>query len=178
MSKPFSLAVLQARVRKMLKKREESAILVSGDITVDLSRGVACKAGAKLELSGTDFAFLLIFLSIRAGSLQKVSCWSGSGMRKETMWMKYTGSNNPSSPRKGGGRSGHPERIRTVHGQGTVAGDGQMSEMEMMIVVMIFLLAVLLGIFFFRRRYFRLYQAVQRFQKQILKERRFCPSRH
>ena len=49
MSKPFSLAVLQARVRKMLKKREESAILVSGDITVDLSRGVACKAGAKLE---------------------------------------------------------------------------------------------------------------------------------
>ena len=54
MSKPFSLAVLQARVRKMLKKREESAILVSGDITVDLSRGVACKAGAKLELSGTE----------------------------------------------------------------------------------------------------------------------------
>ena len=43
-----------------------------------------------------------------------------------------------------------------------------MSEMEMMIVVMIFLLAVLLGIFFFHRRYFRLYQAVQRFHKQIL----------
>ena len=30
MSKPFSLAVLQARVRKMLKKREESAVLASG----------------------------------------------------------------------------------------------------------------------------------------------------
>ena len=39
-----------------------------------------------------------------------------------------------------------------------------MSEMEMMIVVMIFLLAVLLGIFFFRRRYFRLYSG---FRKNI-----------
>ena len=50
-----------------------------------------------------------------------------------------------------------------------------MSEMEMMIVVMIFLLAVLLGIFFFRRRYFRLYQAVQRFQKQILEGEEILP---
>ena len=50
-----------------------------------------------------------------------------------------------------------------------------MSEMEMMIVVMIFLLAVLLGIFFFRRRYFRLYQTVQRFQKQILEGEEILP---
>ena len=50
-----------------------------------------------------------------------------------------------------------------------------MSEMEMMIVVMIFLLAVLLGIFFFRRRYFRLYQAVQWFQKQILEGEEILP---
>ena len=61
-----------------------------------------------------------------------------------------------------------------------------MSEMEMMIVVMIFLLAVLLGIFFFRRRYFRLYQFFEDgisgctrrcsgFRSRYWKEKRFCP---
>ena len=39
MRKPFSLAVLQARVRKLLKKQEEPRLLSSGGITLDLRSG-------------------------------------------------------------------------------------------------------------------------------------------
>ncbi len=119
MSKPFSLAVLQARVRKMLKKREESAILVSGDITVDLSRGVACKAGAKLELSGTELRLLAYFLEhpgrllTKSQLLERIWDEEGNYVDENTLavTIRRLRVKVEADP-------GHPERIRTVHGQG------------------------------------------------------------
>ena len=46
MSKPFSVAVLKARVKKMLKNTEHS-ILKSGNIRVDLSNGKVTKMRKK-----------------------------------------------------------------------------------------------------------------------------------
>ena len=119
MSKPFSLAVLQARVRKMLKKREESAILVSGDITVDLSRGVACKAGAKLELSGTEPRLLAYFLEHPGRLLTKRQLleriWDEEGNYVDENTLAVT---IRRLRVKVEADPGHPERIRTVHGQG------------------------------------------------------------
>ena len=62
MRKPFSLAVLQARVRKILRRQEEPALLSSGDITVDLGKGEVRKQGELLALSGTEQRLLLCFL--------------------------------------------------------------------------------------------------------------------
>lgn len=50
-----------------------------------------------------------------------------------------------------------------------------MSEMEMMIVVMIFLLAVLLGIFFFEDGISGCTRQCSGFRSRYWKERRFCP---
>ena len=67
MRKPFSLAVLQARVRKILRRQEEPALLSSGDITVDLGKGEVRKQDSFSPRS---------------------SFWSGSGIAKAAMWMK------------------------------------------------------------------------------------------
>ena len=61
MSKPFSVAVLKARVKKMLKNTEHS-ILKSGNIRVDLSNGKVTKNEEEIELSSTELKLLVYFI--------------------------------------------------------------------------------------------------------------------
>ena len=61
MSKPFSVAVLKARVKKMLKNTEHS-ILKSGNIRVDLSNGKKKKNEEEIELSSTELKLLVYFI--------------------------------------------------------------------------------------------------------------------
>ena len=61
MSKPFSVAVLKARVKRMLKSAEHS-VLKSGNITIDLAACRAMKGDGLLELSAIEFKLLAYFM--------------------------------------------------------------------------------------------------------------------
>lgn len=101
MRKPFSLAVLQARVRKILRRQEEPALLSSGDIMVDLGKGEVRKQGELLALSGTEQL------------LERIWDCEGSYVDENTLAvairrLRVKIEEDP----------GEPRRIRTVHGQG------------------------------------------------------------
>lgn len=119
MRKPFSLAVLQARVRKILRRQEEPALLSSGDITVDLGKGEVRKQGELLALSSTEQRLLLCFLEHPGQLLTK-------GQLLERIWDSegcYVDENTLAVAIrrlrvKIEEDPGEPRRIRTVHGQG------------------------------------------------------------
>ena len=113
MRKPFSLAVLQARVRKILRRQEEPALLSSGDIMVDLGKGEL------LALSGTEQRLLLCFLEhpgqllTKEQLLERIWDCEGSYVDENTLAvairrLRVKIEEDP----------GEPRRIRTVHGQG------------------------------------------------------------
>ena len=119
MRKPFSLAVLQARVRKILRRQEEPALLSSGDITVDLGKGEVRKQGELLALSGTEQRLLLCFLEhpgqllTKGQLLERIWDSEGSYVDENTLAvairrLRVKIEEDP----------GEPRRIRTVHGQG------------------------------------------------------------
>ena len=119
MRKPFSLAVLQARVRKILRRQEEPAFLSSGDITVDLGKGEVRKQGELLALSGTEQRLLLCFLEhpgqllTKGQLLERIWDCEGSYVDENTLAvairrLRVKIEEDP----------GEPRRIRTVHGQG------------------------------------------------------------
>nr|WP_296263690.1 response regulator transcription factor [uncultured Merdimonas sp.] len=121
MGKPFSLAVLQARVRKLLKRQERERILSSGGISVNLGSGEVWKKGEKLLLSSTEQRLLVMFLEHKGQILSKDQIlgrvWDGAG--------KYVDENTLSVAVrrlriKIEDNPGKPERIRTVHGMGYV----------------------------------------------------------
>lgn len=119
MRKPFSLAVLQARVRKILRRQEEPAFLSSGDIMVDLGKGEVRKQGELLALSGTEQRLLLCFLEhpgqllTKEQLLERIWDCEGSYVDENTLAvairrLRVKIEEDP----------GEPRRIRTVHGQG------------------------------------------------------------
>ena len=119
MRKPFSLAVLQARVRKILRRQEEPALLSSGDIMVDLGKGEVRKQGELLALSGTEQRLLLCFLEhpgqllTKEQLLERIWDCEGSYVDENTLAvairrLRVKIEEDP----------GEPRRIRTVHGQG------------------------------------------------------------
>lgn len=65
-TKPFGLSELCARIRALLRRaglaKANSKLLVSGDITVDLTRNLVARGGKTLELTGAEYRLLLLFL--------------------------------------------------------------------------------------------------------------------
>lgn len=121
MSKPFSLAVLQARVRKILKKKTAPLFLVSGNLTMDLKNGTVCLNGNKISLSAIEFRLLKFFLENRGQILSKeqilTHIWDFSGnyvddntLAVAIRRLRLKIEDNPSKPIK----------IRTVHGMGYI----------------------------------------------------------
>ena len=119
MRKTFSLAVMQARVRKILRRQEEPALLSSGDIMVDLGKGEVRKQGELLALSGTEQRLLLCFLEhpgqllTKEQLLERIWDCEGSYVDENTLAvairrLRVKIEEDP----------GEPRRIRTVHGQG------------------------------------------------------------
>ena len=83
------------------------------------ARGVACKAGAKLELSGTELRLLAYFLEHPGRLLTKRQLleriWDEEGNYVDENTLAVT---IRRLRVKVEADPGHPERIRTVHGQG------------------------------------------------------------
>ncbi|MBQ8967820.1 response regulator transcription factor [Ruminococcus sp.] len=68
MSKPFSLAVLKARIKRLLRKSDENDKMISGNITLDRTACKVCKNGEQVELSKVEYQ-LLSYLMYNEGAV-------------------------------------------------------------------------------------------------------------
>lgn len=121
MKKPFSLAVLKARARKMLKKESQPSLLSSGDVTVDLKTGEVPRDSERVSLSNTELR-LLVFLLEHAGrilSKEQIldSIWDAdrnfvdeNTLAVAIRRLRLKIETDPSNPK----------HIRTIHGMGYI----------------------------------------------------------
>jgi len=70
LTKPFTVRELLARIRAVLRRseRESSAIIVVGDVTIDLDTKMASRNGMRIPLTPMEFE-VLVFLARRRGKL-------------------------------------------------------------------------------------------------------------
>lgn len=120
MSKPFSVAVLKARVKKMLKA-PEYAILESGSIRMNLS---ACKVEQdrkEIALSAIEFKLLTYFLRNKGLVLSKEQIleqiWEKDGQFVDDNIVSV---NITRLRKKIETDPKHPQRLKTVHGMGYI----------------------------------------------------------
>ena len=125
MSKPFSLAVLKVRIRKILQKAEQGSRLISCGIVIDKDGCRVSRDGEEILLSRNEYQLLLYLVENRNRVLSKEQIlehvWDSQG--------KFVDENTLSvnirrlrtklevDPK-------HPERIRTVHGIGYIWKEG------------------------------------------------------
>ena len=126
MSKPFSLAVLKARIRKIFQGRQPENRLVSGGIALDKDACKVCKDGREVACSRVEYQLLAYFMENRNRVLSKeqllTRVWDSQG--------KYVDENTLSvNIRRLRGKieddPSEPRRIRTVHGIGYVWKEGE-----------------------------------------------------
>lgn len=121
LSKPFSLGVLKARMKRILNDRAEVKELVSGGITIDKSTCKVCRDGAEIILSKLEYRLLCFLIENKNHVLSKEQIlerlWDNEG--------KYVDSNTVSvnisrlrKKLKTGGDS--PDFIRTIQGIGYI----------------------------------------------------------
>ena len=88
MSKPFSIAVLKARIRKILQGRKPENRLVSGGITLEKD---SCKVYKTEKRSGAarwNTSFLCILWRIGDRCSQRNRSWSVYGTARGNLWMR------------------------------------------------------------------------------------------
>lgn len=121
MSKPFSIAVLKARIRKILQGRKPENRLVSGGITLEKDACKVYKNGEEIRCSKVEYQLLMYFMENRGRVLSKeqilAHVWDSQG--------KFVDENTLSvNIRRLRGKveddAKHPALIRTVHGIGYV----------------------------------------------------------
>lgn len=121
MSKPFSIAVLKARIKKILQGRKPENRLVSGGITLEKDACKVYKNGEEIRCSKVEYQLLMYFMENRGRVLSKeqilAHVWDSQG--------KFVDENTLSvNIRRLRGKieddTKHPALIRTVHGIGYV----------------------------------------------------------
>ena len=121
LSKPFSLGVLKARVKRILCTKTEIETLRSGNISIDKNTCKVYKDGNEIALSRLEYRLLLYLVENRSHVLSKEQIlrhlWDCDG--------KYVDNNtvsvNISRLRtKIESDTSSPEHIRTVHGVGYI----------------------------------------------------------
>lgn len=121
MKKPFSLAVLKARARKMLKKESQPSLLSSGDVTVDLKTGEVLRDSERVSLSNTELRLLVFLLEYAGRILSKEqildSIWDAdrnfvdeNTLAVAIRRLRLKIETDPSNPK----------HIRTIHGMGYI----------------------------------------------------------
>jgi two-component system response regulator RegX3 len=125
MAKPFSVAVLKARVKKMLHAREHTT-LQSGDFLLDLSSGKAMKQAEHLDLSGIEFKMMAYFLQNKGILLSKEQIlghiWEQGG---EFVDDNIVSVNISRLRAKIEEYPKHPKWLKTVHGMGYIWKEGR-----------------------------------------------------
>lgn len=119
MSKPFSLAVLKARIGKLTAGRACARILRSGEITLDPDARKVRRGEEEVAVSPVEYRLLLYFLENPGRILSKEQIlsfvWDSGGrfvddntVSVNIRRLRAKLERDPS----------HPEHIRTVHGMG------------------------------------------------------------
>ena len=125
MSKPFSLAVLKARIRKILNSSAPDMRLVSGGITVDRDGCRVYRKDEEVMLSRVEYQLLLYLMENRNRVLSKDQIlehvWDSQGKFVDENTLSV---NIRRLRAKIEEDPGHPARIRTVHGIGYVWKEG------------------------------------------------------
>lgn len=121
MSKPFSLAVLKARIRKILQNSEPNNQIVTGGFVIDKDACKVYKNEVEISLSKIEYQLLLYLAENKNQVLSKeqilAHVWDLQG--------KYVDENTLSVNirrlrAKIEADTKHPQKIRTVHGIGYV----------------------------------------------------------
>ena len=122
-AKPFSLAVLKARIVALLRRQggqsEKAGQLISGQIRVDNKEMRAWKEDEELDLSLTEYRILKYFLENKNQVLLKEQIlshvWDNGGKFVEENTLMV---NIRRLRKKVEKDASHPEYIKTVHGMG------------------------------------------------------------
>lgn len=127
MSKPFSLAVLKARIKKLLQRRSQTCCIVSGGICLDKNVCKVYKNETEIPCSKVEYQLLLCLMENRNQVISKEQIlekvWDSQG--------KYVDDNTVSvNIRRLRGKieddPKNPKRICTVHGMGYVWKEGSL----------------------------------------------------
>lgn len=126
MSKPFSLAVLKARIRKILNSSAPDMRLVSGGITVDRDGCRVYRKDEEVMLSRVEYQLLLYLMENRNRVLSKEQIlehvWDSQGKFVDentlSVNIRRLRTRIEDDPK-------HPSLIRTVHGIGYVWRSGE-----------------------------------------------------
>lgn len=127
MSKPFSLAVLKARIHKILQNAKPNTRLVSADLMIDKDVCKVYKKKEEIPLSRIEYQLVLYLVENKNCVLSKeqilMHVWDSQG--------KFVDDNTLSvNIRRLRGKieddPKHPMRIRTVHGIGYMWKEGDM----------------------------------------------------
>ena len=121
MSKPFSLAVLKARIRRILQAQTPSAMVTSGGITIDRKAAQVFRGEKKIDLSKIEYQLLSYLVENREQVLTKeqilAHVWDAQGKFVDENTLSVTirrlRAKIERDPK-------HPQLIRTVHGIGYV----------------------------------------------------------
>lgn len=119
MSKPFSLAVLKARIRRILQT--PSATVTSGGITIDRKAAQVFRGEEKIDLSKIEYQLLSYLVENREQVLTKeqilAHVWDAQGKFVDENTLSVTirrlRAKIERDPK-------HPQLVRTVHGIGYV----------------------------------------------------------
>ena len=122
-AKPFSLAVLKARIAALLRRQggqsEKAGQLISGQIRVDNKEMRAWKEDEELDLSLTEYRILKYFLENKNQVLLKeqilTHVWDNGGRFVEENTLMVNIRRLRTKVEKD---ASHPEYIKTVHGMG------------------------------------------------------------
>ena len=122
-AKPFSLAVLKARIAALLRRQggqsEKAGQLISGQIRVDNKEMRAWKEDEELDLSLTEYRILKYFLENKNQVLLKEQIlshvWDNGGRFVEENTLMVNIRRLRTKVEKD---ASHPEYIKTVHGMG------------------------------------------------------------
>ena len=121
MSKPFSLAVLKARIKKLLRRDTLQVPLCSGDIRIDRNTCKVYKNQTEIHCSKTEYQLLLYFVEHAGRVLSKEqildSVWDSQGNYVDentvSVNIRRLRSKLEDDPK-------HPERLVNVYGIGYI----------------------------------------------------------
>lgn len=121
LSKPFSLGVLKARVKRILQEKTETAKIVTGSLTIDQNACKVWKQGEEIQLSKLEYRLLLYFIENKNHILSKEQIlekiWDCDGKYVDNNTVSVNISRLRTKIEEDASR---PSRIKTVHGIGYI----------------------------------------------------------
>lgn len=121
MSKPFSLGVLKARVKRILQEKTETARIVTGSLTIDQNTCKVWKQGEEIQLSKLEYRLLRYLIENKNHILSKEQIlekiWDCDGKYVDNNTVSVNISRLRTKIEEDASK---PTRIKTVHGIGYI----------------------------------------------------------